>query len=610
VGRLLIVCRLAARDLLRRPTQTVLLLVVIAAAMAALTLGLILHGVTDQPYTQTRAATAGPDVVASSVGFPETPGALADPLRALTALAHAPGVVAHSGPYPVAWPTLRAHGITAEVMAQGRDPTPTPVDQPRVTNGSWVRDGGVVIERGFADAIGVHVADEVTLDGHAFPVIGIAVTAAVPVYTQVCFYGGCSGPSGQPRSFNTGLLWLIQPASRSLAGPSNPLTYYLNLRLNNPAAAPAFVTAHQPPPGIGLPPLTAWQSLRGAAATLITQEHRVLVPASWLLALLALASVAVVAGGRMAEQDRRVGLLKAAGGTPPLAAAVLLAQHVVVALAAAAAGLVAGWATAPLLTDPGESLVGRAGPAEFAPNTILLVVAVAITVAAAATLVPALRAARTSTIAALTEAPRTPRRRAGLIRLSTRLPVPLLLGLRLIARRPRRVLLSAASFTITATTAVAVLIFHATINHGHATGPFGGPPDPGNARVNEVLLVVTVVMTILAAANTIFTTWATVIDTRRFSAVARALGATPRQATAALSTTQLLPALVGALVGIPAGTALYAAVQNGGPQASPSTEWLLAVVIGMLLAVATLTAIPARIGTRQPIAAILQTETP
>ncbi len=37
---------------------------------------------------------------------------------------------------------------------------------------------------------------------------------------------------------------------------------------------------------------------------------------SWLLAILAVASVAVLVGGRMAEQLRRVGLLKAVGCTP------------------------------------------------------------------------------------------------------------------------------------------------------------------------------------------------------------------------------------------------------------------------------------------------------
>jgi len=42
----------------------VLLLLAIVAATATLTLGLALRGVTGQPYQHTRAATAGPDVVA------------------------------------------------------------------------------------------------------------------------------------------------------------------------------------------------------------------------------------------------------------------------------------------------------------------------------------------------------------------------------------------------------------------------------------------------------------------------------------------------------------------------------------------------------------------
>ncbi len=325
MGRISLVGRLAARDLRRRPGQALLLLVVIAAAMATLTLGLILHGVTSQPYDQTRAATAGPDVAVSSVGFP------ASDLSRFAALAHASGVTAHSGPYPVAWPVLRANGITVDAMAEGRDATPAVVDQPKVIQGTWVRSGGVVVERAFADALGVHIGGHVTLDGRTFPVTGIAVTAAVPVFSQVCFYGGCSSMDGKPPSFDTGLVWLTQAAARSLAVPGDPLTYYLNLRLADPAAAPAFVSEHQPPPGTGPAPLTAWQSLRGAAAALVADEQQVLLPASWLLALLAMASTAVVAGGRMAEQEKRVGLLKAAGGTPPLAAAVLLTEHLLVA---------------------------------------------------------------------------------------------------------------------------------------------------------------------------------------------------------------------------------------------------------------------------------------
>ena len=58
MGRLLLIWRLAARDLRRRPAQATLLVVVIAAAMTALTLGLVLHGVTAKPYTQTQGRLA------------------------------------------------------------------------------------------------------------------------------------------------------------------------------------------------------------------------------------------------------------------------------------------------------------------------------------------------------------------------------------------------------------------------------------------------------------------------------------------------------------------------------------------------------------------------
>jgi putative ABC transport system permease protein len=65
MGRLLLVGRLAARDLRRRPAEGLLLLLAIMTATTTLTLGLVLRGMTDAPYESTREATAGPDVVAS-----------------------------------------------------------------------------------------------------------------------------------------------------------------------------------------------------------------------------------------------------------------------------------------------------------------------------------------------------------------------------------------------------------------------------------------------------------------------------------------------------------------------------------------------------------------
>ena len=247
-------------------------------------------------------------------------------------------------------------------MAEGRDQALAAVDQPKVLQGTWVRPGGVVVERAFADALGIRVGGTVTLDGKSFPVVGIAVTAAVPVYSQVCFYGGCGGPAGRPKQFDTGLVWLAagRPRPRQPGQPAHLLPQPPPVR---PGGRAAFASRHQPPPASGPAALTSWQSLSAAASTLVSQEQNVLSPASWLLGLLALATVAVVAGARMTEQERRVGLLKAAGATPSLAAVILLAEHLIIAIGAAAVGLAVGWLVAPLLTSPGASLVGAAGRA-------------------------------------------------------------------------------------------------------------------------------------------------------------------------------------------------------------------------------------------------------
>jgi ABC-type lipoprotein release transport system permease subunit len=631
VGRVLLVVRLAARDLRRRPAEAALLLLAIMAATTTLTLGLVLHGVTDKPYQSTREATAGPDVVASVAHDPRG-GRPAD-LAGLDALANARGVVGHSGPYPVVWATVGAHGHQAPVRVEGRDRAPATVDRPKLTEGSWLGDGDVVVEAAFAHALGIDAGDRVTLnalelgngepvagrDGRSFRVVGVAVTATTTPYPEVFCLVLCPG--------NGGLVWLTQADARSLAAQEETLAYVSYLKLADPAAAPAFVAQHNWPPDLNGGPrksdaeppyLRAWQEISEQSANLVETQRRALLTGGWLLGLLAVASVAVLVGGRMADQVRRVGLLKAVGGTPGLVAAVLLAEYVVVALLAAAAGLAVGWLAAPLLADPSAGLVGRAGAPPLAISTVGLVTAVALAVAVAATLVPAVRAARNSTVLALADAARAPRRAGWLIALSARLPVPVLLGLRIAARRPRRVVLAILSIAITVSGIVAALSAHADLNADQPGGASSvadqlsgaaSTLDPSSTdRLNQVLLVITVTLVALAAVNAVFITWATALDARHSSALARALGATPQQVGAGLSAAQVLPALAGAILGIPGGIELIAAADPD-PTTTLAPLWqLLAVVPGTVLVIAVLTAIPARLGARRPAADILQSE--
>jgi ABC-type lipoprotein release transport system permease subunit len=558
-------------------------LIAIVAATTTLTLGLLVRGVATDPYQTTREATDGPDVVA---------GGAAAELSGLEGLIDAPGVVGHSGPYPVAQTVLKADGRKADVQAIGRDASPASTDQPEVTQGSWVREGGVVVEAAFADALGLSAGDPITLKGRSFQVVGVAVTAAIPLYPEVsCLAGHCVP--------GVGVVWSTRADARSLAPRPEALGYVLNLKLADPAAAPAFVDArlnHPPAPGG-----TAWQEILDTNANLVGNQRRALLTGSWLLALLAVASVAVLVGGRMAAQIRRVGLLKAVGGTPSLITAVLLAEYVLVALLAAAAGLAVGWLAAPLLTEPGAGVLGSAGASPLTMSTVGLVIAVALGVAVAATVVPAIRASRTSTVLALADSARPPRRTAWLIVWSSRLPVPLLLGLRLAARRPRRSLLCAASVAITVSGIVAALGAHADLNAQQL-----GVGSRGD-QLNEVLLVITITLVSLAAVNAIFITWATALDARHSSALARALGATPHEVSAGLSAAQVFPALAGALLGIPGGIGLLAAVDPEGATVAPLWQ-LLGVVPASVLVIAGLTAIPALTSARRPPAEVLQSE--
>ena len=606
MGRILLVGRLAVRDLRRRRIEAALLLLAIMAATTTLTLGLVLRDAASDPYQSTREATNGPDVVAS-VSQP------AAERSGLEELASAPGVIDHSGPYPVTPAELQASGRTSDVQAVGRDAAPASVDQPELLQGSWVSDGGVVVEAAFANALDVRVGDPVTLDGRSFEVVGVAVTAAMPPYpgaSCIVRVGCVSGavpddlagelPPGVLR--NPGLVWLTQADVRSLTPDPDSLAYVMNLKLADPEGAQESLDA---------PRLVSSEEILDEATELARDAQILLLIGAWLLGLLAVASLSVLVGGRMADQTRRVGLLKAVGGTPSLVAAVLLAEYVLVAIVAAAAGLAVGSLTAPLLTESGAGLIGSAGTPSMTMSTVGLVTAVALGVAVVATVVPAVRAARSSTVNALADSARPPRRTGWLIAISARLPVPLLLALRIAARRPRRVVLGVVSIAITVSGIYVALVLNAFLT----TQPLpSGYDDAQVALLRQVLLVVMVILLSLAAVNAIFITWATVLDNRHSSALARALGATPGDVSAALAAAQVLPALLGAILGaFPGGFALFAAINaiTGGDSdraTLPSLWQLLAVVAGTVIVVAALTAVPARLGGRRPVTETLQAE--
>ncbi|MFF4921235.1 FtsX-like permease family protein [Kitasatospora sp. NPDC001261] len=408
-----------------------------------------------------------------------------------------------------------------------RDADPAVVDQPRLTAGRWVGpDGSVVMEAALAQALGV--GDRITVSDREFTVSGLAVSAAIAPFPAACLTG-CELTAGKSEHDNGGLIW----ATRALSSPGHPLYYLMNLKLADPSAAAAFadqVRFDDPMKADSVLGADAWPDVQRRFARTTDTVLADLLVGSSLLGLLAVAGVAVLVGGRMADRTRRVGLLKAVGGTPRLVAMVLSAEYVVVALVAAGAGIGVGALLAPELTGGMAGLLGTSGAPPVTVAEAAVVVSETLAVAVVATFVPTVRAVRASTVQALAKTARAPKPR----RADSAVHATAGAGAaRPAALRPRRAVLAAASTAITVSGIVAVLTARLRV----ASQEFSGPDalaDPLSERLGQTMLVITVVIGVLASINAVFIVWATVLDARRSSAVARALGANAGQVSASL----------------------------------------------------------------------------
>ncbi|MEU0449230.1 FtsX-like permease family protein [Streptomyces tendae] len=582
MGRLLLIWRLIARDLRRSPGEAVVFLVAVTAATASLTLGMATDNAVAAGYLKTREATAGPDIVAVTTD--------PDPAALARRIARAPGTDTVADPVPGFSTTVRAHGRTENTAVEGRERTASAVDRPLVTSGTWVRDGGAVVERGFAQALGVRVGDRVTIGGRDYPVVGTAVSAATAVYPWGNWASG-PGPSDLG-----GRIWLTTDDARAAAGDASPL-YLLNIKLSDPGATrswtstvltdgirgQAWVNTHP------------WQTLLDGDTRLLRSARPALVIGGGLLAAAALVTLASLAAVRAPRDHRRAALFKAVGATPRTVAALLLAQYLLLAVVAAAAGVTVGCLTAPALADPSAGLLNTAGP----PTTDIVVAVTLLTVLVAltGTLGPVVRTVRSSTVDTLADPAHLIVHRPRLTAMTVHLPTALLIGVRLIARRPGRAVLSTVGTAATTVMVTAALTFRVSLEAEAAQGT-STFEDIRNAVTGQVMLGVTVALVALSVLNTVLVSWSTAVQARRALAVTRTLGATPGQVVAALCTAQLLPAVGGIAVGIPTGVGLFALFSA--VVVTPPAGWLAVAAPAVLLAVAALAALPAWLHTRGP----------
>jgi len=335
---------------------------------------------------------------------------------------------------------------------QVRDGARAQVDQPQLTGGRWIDAGdGVVLEDGLATTLNVWPGDTITLAGRQVPVLGTAMSVLImpyPIDTR-----------------DRGHVWAGTATAAAIDRATVQRVQVISeLRLSHPDDAPGFaqnVPEMALPEGFELSMFEFQQARRGADGKLSTIALALALTAT-LLAGLTISTTGVIVAERMAAQLRRVGALKAVGVTPTQVTLVLLAEYVALAAIAAAIGLGLSTLAAPLFAGQLRILYGAPEPPALTLSRALLVFAAAAALVIVATVRPALRGARQSTLRQLGGQSRPPRRSSRLAGLATRLrlPLPAVLGLRSVARRPGRTVGTVTALTLLGIP-LGVLLFNA-----------------------------------------------------------------------------------------------------------------------------------------------------
>ena len=603
--------RLAARNLRRHPGQALLVLLTLTIATGVLGVAMSLYGSADEPWNRTWRATRGFHVSFTVYHPPDEPGdrALVASLRRdASQLATAPGVVAVGGPWSHLYGSVQLAGGTEDLTAEVRDPGPSPVDQPLVTSGRWLgQGGGVVLESGLAATLRAGAGDTVTIQGRPFPVRGVAQTVSRGRF-----------PLSRPAQ-----VWVTPETARQLRDLGmTEEGFELQLRLADPSQAADFVAAHQtleavPSSSSVVPYMQTWQYRRSQSHSDIDILAGTLFAAGALIGVLTVATASVLVAGRMAARTRQVGTLKAVGVTPRQVMLVLLVEHLAMAAVATGVGLGIGRVLAPPIASTSVTLLGRPEPPPLTVTRVAVVAAVACSVVLLGTLRPALRGIRQSTLRSLAAGPRPPRRPGRIAGLAARASVPLpgVLGLRSAWRRPGRLLTNATGLALGVAMIVVALALRDSLDLLELR-----PPEPGHAaseaavavlydQIRAVIFGTAGLLLALATVNAWIVATFAARDAARNQAVLRAVGATPRQTVIALVVSQLGACTIAVVVGIPLGLGLWSLMEGADlPAVRVSATSLVLLAATVPVVFAATVSVPARLLARRPVAPLLAYE--
>jgi putative ABC transport system permease protein len=567
--------RLAFAGIRSRLLASALTIAIAGAAAATIVLALEVRSSGRDPWQQTFDAANGAHVLAS---VPSQADA--------RALAELPGVTERGAPVPLATTTVGPSGSTERVELAGLSGR-TAVNRPVLTAGSPLREGGIVLERSLAKALGIEVGATLAVTGSRGPialsVLGTAVVPSQPRY---------------PRR-NPGLAW-VTPATLERVEPDrNRWRWTEALRLANPSAAAAFTKRA----AAGFPATTfyfeTWQDQRDFALDDAQPTQLIATTFTVLLLIVAFVVVGILVGARASAQHREIGLLKAAGFTPRQVGAVFALESAALGFIAAALGFTLGVLLAPRLAAPSaETLLGSPTIAAN-PWHILVASCLVIPVLLAGTLTSTRRSTRYTVLEAIRAGSSSPPN-SRLARAVTRsfLPLTIGLGLKDLLARGRRALLLSAAIAVTGAVVVVALSLEATLD-AQPAGEVSDVPD----ELPLLVYTLDAVLLLITGTTLVAVTLLSVRERIRDYGVLKAIGLTPAQINSTVVSAHAALAVVASLLAIPLGIGLYLALAKA---ASGTTEdavlapwWSLALIpIGTVLVVVAATSLPARLATR------------
>jgi putative ABC transport system permease protein len=582
--------KLAFAGIRARLLASALLILLSSAAAATIVLALEVGATARDPWQRTFDAAHGAHVLVTAAAEGDA--------RRIAAL---PGVVERDAPVPSTFTTMTtAPGDTEPLQVAGLGPAPR-IDVPVRTEGSEPREGGIVLERSLAEALGLQVGTtlRVAAPGGAveLPVVGTAIAPDQPRY---------------PRR-NPGLAWVTRDALERIAPERDRWTWTQAVRVEDPSTAPAFAeraaaALASAPPGTAL--VRTWQDQRAEALRDAAPLAIVLAMYTIVLLVVVFAVVAILVGARAEEQHREIALLKAVGLTPRQIATAFALESAALGLMAIVLGFGVGVLLAPRLAAYSADTLLTAPTTAASPWHLLLASVPVLLVLAAGARSSIRRSTRFTVVQGIRSGTASPASHSRLARGIVRpwLPLPLALGLKDLLAARRRALRLAGAIAVAGAAVVFALSMKATLD-AQAADEASDVPD----ELPALVYTLDAVLLLITATTLVAVALLAVRERIREYAVLRTVGLTARQISAGLVASHAALALIAALLAIPAGLALFrgvfAVTGGSGEDLVLAPWWWLALVpLGTVTLVAAAVGLPARLATRIPTADALRYE--